>query len=154
MREALKQAKKAAKIGDTPIGCVIVYDGAIIARGYNRRNKDKNTLAHAEITAIRRATKVIGDWRLEGCTIYVTLEPCSMCAGAMVLARVSRLVIGTMDPKAGACGSVRNIAADDRLNHRIEITVGVLEEVCSSQLRDFFREKRRQKRVERPDENQ
>ena len=93
---ALKQAKKAAKIGDTPIGCVIVYDGAIIARGYNRRNKDKNTLAHAEITAIRRATKVIGDWRLEGCTIYVTLEPCPMCAGAIVQARIPECVIGIL----------------------------------------------------------
>lgn len=109
MREAVKQAKKAYALGEVPIGCVIVYEGKIIGRGYNRRNTDKNTLAHAEITAIRKASKVIGDWRLEGCTMYVTLEPCQMCAGAIVQARISKVVMACMNPKAGCAGSVLNI---------------------------------------------
>lgn len=146
MREALKQAKKAAKIGDTPIGCVIVYDGAIIARGYNRRNKDKNTLAHAEITAIRRATKVIGDWRLEGCTIYVTLEPCPMCAGAIVQARIPECVIGAMNPKAGCAGSVVNLLEMPMFNHQVTVRRGVLEEECSGILKEFFRELRKKQK--------
>ena len=154
MLEALREAEIAVLEGEVPVGAVVVRDGEIIARAHNRVETDRNSSAHAEMLALGNAERYLGAKWLTGCTVYVTLEPCSMCAGAMVLARVSRLVIGTMDPKAGACGSVRNIAADDRLNHRIEITVGVLEEVCSSQLRDFFREKRRQKRVERPDENQ
>ena len=106
MKEAIKQAKKAYKIDEVPIGCVIVYEGKIIARGYNRRNTDKTTLAHAEISAIKKAARVLGDWRLEGCTIYVTLEPCQMCAGAIVQARADRVVIGCMNPKAGCAGSV------------------------------------------------
>ncbi|MGN0254595.1 MAG: tRNA adenosine(34) deaminase TadA [Chordicoccus sp.] len=146
MREALKQARKAAKIGDTPIGCVIVYNGTIIARGYNRRNKDKNTLAHAEITAIRRATKVIGDWRLEGCTIYVTLEPCPMCAGAIVQARIPECVIGAMNPKAGCAGSVVNLLEMPRFNHQVTVRRGVLEEECSGILKEFFRELRKKQK--------
>lgn len=146
MREALKQAKKAVKIGDTPIGCVIVRDGAVIARGYNRRNKDKNTLAHAEITAIRRATKVIGDWRLEGCTIYVTLEPCPMCAGAIVQARIPECVIGAMNPKAGCAGSIVNLLEMPKFNHQVTVRRGVLAEACSGILKEFFRELRKKQK--------
>lgn len=109
MKEALKQAKKAYALGEVPIGCVIVHEGKIIGRGYNRRNTDKNTLAHAEITAINKASKVIGDWRLEECTLYVTLEPCQMCAGAIVQARIPEVVMGCMNPKAGCAGSILNI---------------------------------------------
>ena len=109
MYEAIKLARRAARIDEVPIGCVIVYDGKIIAKGYNRRNTDKSTLAHAEIMAIRKASKIIGDWRLEDCTLYVTLEPCQMCAGAIVQARVSRVVIGSMNPKAGCAGSILNL---------------------------------------------
>ena len=138
MREALKQARKAYRQGDTPIGCVIVYKGEIIARGYNRRNKDKTALAHAEILAIKKATKVIGDWRLEGCTMYVTLEPCQMCAGAIVQARVPRVVIGCMNKKAGSCGSVINLLDMKEFNHRASITKGVLESQCSKLMSDFF----------------
>ncbi|MBP5223506.1 MAG: nucleoside deaminase, partial [Lachnospiraceae bacterium] len=109
MKEALKQAKKAAALGEVPIGCVIVYQGKIIGRGYNRRNTDKNTLCHAEITAIRRASKVMKDWRLEGCTLYVTLEPCQICAGAIIQARIPEVVMGCMNPKAGCGGSILNL---------------------------------------------
>lgn len=109
MKEAIRQAKKAKALDEVPIGCVIVYEDKIIARGYNRRNTDKNTLSHAELNAIRKASKKLGDWRLEGCTMYITLEPCQMCAGAIVQARVSRVVIGSMNPKAGCAGSVLNI---------------------------------------------
>ena len=126
MREAIKQARKAAKIDEVPIGCVIVYDDKIIARGYNRRNTDKSTLAHAEIIAIRKAAKVIGDWRLEDCTMYITLEPCPMCAGAIVQARISRVVVGAMNPKAGCAGSVINLLQMDGFNHKAELTSGVL----------------------------
>ena len=130
-----------------PIGCVIVHDNKIIARGYNRRNTDKTTLGHAEITAIRRASKVLGDWRLEECTMYVTLEPCQMCAGAIVQARVSRVVIGSMNPKAGCAGSVLNILQMDRFNHQVELTKGVLQEECSTMLSEFFKELREKKKV-------
>ena len=147
MRQALTQAKKAAAIDEVPIGCVIVCDGKVIARGYNRRNTDKSTLAHAEIAAIRKAGKVIGDWRLEGCTMYVTLEPCQMCAGAIVQARVSRVVIGSMNPKAGCAGSVLNILQMDRFNHQVELTKGVLQEECSTMLSEFFKELREKKKV-------
>ena len=109
MRQAITQAKKAEKLMEVPIGCVIVYEGKVIARGYNRRNTDKNTLSHAELNAIRKASKKLGDWRLEGCTLYVTLEPCQMCAGAIVQARVSEVVIGSMNPKAGCAGSILNM---------------------------------------------
>ena len=149
MREALRQARKAYRLGEVPIGCVIVCDGKIIARGYNRRNTDKNTLNHAEITAIRRASKTVGDWRLEGCTMYVTLEPCQMCSGAMVQSRMDRCVIGCMNPKAGCAGSVLNILQMPEFNHQVEITTGVLEEACSEILTRFFKELRVRNRAER-----
>lgn len=142
MREALKQAKKAYVLGEVPIGCVIVYEGKIIGRGYNRRNTDKNTLCHAEITAIRKASKVIGDWRLEGCTLYVTLEPCQMCAGAVVQARIPEVVIGCMNPKAGCAGSVLNILEMPEFNHQAKVTRGILEQECSELLKNFFIELR------------
>ena len=142
MRQALKEARKAYDLEESPIGCVIVYEDSIIARGYNRRNTDKSTLAHAEITAIRKAAKKLGDWRLEGCTLYVTLEPCPMCAGAIVQARITRCVIGAMNPKAGCAGSVLNILQQDGFNHRVEVEKGVLQEECSSLMSSFFRELR------------
>ena len=139
MREALRQARKAASIQETPIGCVIVRDGEIIARGYNRRNTEGNTLAHAEITAIRRACKKMGDWRLEGCTLYVTLEPCPMCAGALVQSRIDRVVFGARNPKAGCAGSVLDILRDPRFNHQVDVTEGILKEDCAGLMRSFFR---------------
>ena len=148
MRQAIKLAKKAAANGDVPIGCVIVYEGKIIARGYNRRNVDKTTLAHAEIIAIKKASKVIGDWRLEDCTIYITLEPCQMCAGAIVQARIPRCVIGCMNPKAGCAGSVLNILDIKDFNHQVEIKKGVLEEECSAMMKDFFARLRADKKKE------
>lgn len=142
MRAAIAQAKKAYTIGEVPIGCVIVHEGKIIARGYNRRTIDKNTLAHAEITAIKKACKKIGDWRLEGCTIYVTLEPCPMCAGALMQSRIDECVIGCMNPKAGCAGSVTNILEMNGFNHKVKVTRGVLEEECSSMMKNFFKELR------------
>ena len=142
MKAAIAQARKAYKLGGVPIGCVIVYEDKIIGRGYNRRNTDKNTLCHAEITAIRKASKVMGDWRLEGCTMYVTLEPCQMCAGAIVQSRMDHVVIGCMNPKAGCAGSILNILQMDAFNHQVEITRGVLEEKCSIMLKEFFAELR------------
>lgn len=149
MKEALKQARKAYLLGEVPIGCVIVYEGKIISRGYNRRNTDKNTLNHAEITAIRRASKKLGDWRLEGCTMYVTLEPCQMCSGAMVQSRMDRCVIGCMNPKAGCAGSILNMLQMPEFNHQVEITKGVLEEECSEILKLFFKELRIRNRKEK-----
>ena len=146
MKEALKQAKKAYALEETPIGCVIVHEGKIISRGYNRRNTDKNPLAHAEITAIRKASKKLGDWRLEGCTLYVTLEPCQMCAGAIIQSRMARVVIGCMNPKAGCAGSVLNLLQVDRFNHQADVTRGVLEEKCSELMKSFFRELREKKK--------
>ena len=143
MRQAIKLAKKAADMGEVPIGCVIVYEGKVIGRGYNRRTTDHNALAHAEITAIRKACKKMGDWRLEDCDMYVTLEPCQMCAGAIVQARMKRVVIGCMNPKAGCAGSVLNILQVDAFNHQVEFQKGVLEEECSAMLSDFFRELRK-----------
>lgn len=142
MKEALRQAKKAYALGEAPIGCVIVYEDQIIARGYNRRNTDKNTLSHAELIAIRKAAKKMGDWRLEGCTMYVTLEPCQMCAGAMVQARLTRAVIGSMNAKAGCAGSVLNILEMPEFNHQVQVTRGVRQEECSAILSSFFRELR------------
>ena len=142
MKEALKQAKKAYALGEVPIGCVIVYQDKIIARGYNRRNTDKNTLAHAEITAINRASKKIGDWRLEDCTLYVTLEPCQMCAGAIIQSRIPKVVMGCMNPKAGCGGSILNILEMQEFNHQAEVVRGVLEEECSRILQDFFKQLR------------
>ena len=146
MKEALRQAKKAYALEEVPIGCVIVYDGKIIARGYNRRNTDKNTLAHAELLAIRRAAKKLGDWRLEGCTMYITLEPCQMCAGAIVQARVSRVVVGSMNPKAGCAGSILNLLQMPQFNHQVELTTDVLGEECAKMMSDFFRELRENKK--------
>ena len=146
MKEAIRQAKKARALEEVPIGCVIVSDGKIIARGYNRRNTDKNTLSHAELNAIRKASKKLGDWRLEGCTMYVTLEPCQMCAGALVQSRIDEVVIGSMNPKAGCAGSVLNLLQVDNFNHQVKITRGVLEEECSMMLSDFFRELREKKK--------
>ena len=139
MKAALMQARKAEKLDEVPIGCVIVRDGMIIARGYNRRNTDRNTISHAEINAIRKASRKLGDWRLEGCTIYVTLEPCQMCSGAIVQSRIDRCVIGAMNPKAGCAGSVLNLLQVAQFNHQVEITRGVLEEECGSILSEFFR---------------
>ena len=145
MKEAIRQARKAEALMEVPIGCVIVKDGRIIARGYNRRNTDKNTLSHAELNAIRKASRVTGDWRLEGCTMYVTLEPCQMCAGALVQSRIDGVVIGCMNPKAGCAGSVINLLDMDGFNHRVKITRGILEEECSSMLSGFFKKLRMQK---------
>lgn len=142
MREALRQAKKAYALGEVPIGCVIVHEGKIIGRGYNRRNTDKSTLAHAEITAIKRASKVIGDWRLEDCTLYVTLEPCQMCAGAIVQARIPQVVMGCPNPKAGCAGSILNILDMPQFNHQVQISGGILEQECSDLLKKFFTELR------------
>ena len=142
MREAIRQARKAGELMEVPIGCVIVYEGKIIARGYNRRNTDKNTISHAELNAIRKASKKLGDWRLEGCTMYITLEPCQMCAGAIVQARVSRVVIGSMNPKAGCAGSILNLLEMEQFNHQVEVTRGVLQEECSQMLSGFFKELR------------
>ena len=147
MKEAIRQARKAGALDEVPIGCVIVYDNRIIARGYNRRTIDKNVLAHAEITAIRKACKKIGDWRLEDCTMYVTLEPCPMCAGAIIQARIPQVVIGCMNPKAGCAGSVLDLLHEDGFNHRAETRIGVLEEQCSQMLSSFFKQLRK-KRLE------
>ena len=146
MRAAIAQARRAEKLEEVPIGCVIVYEGKIIARGYNRRNTDLNTISHAEMNAIRKASKKLGDWRLEGCTIYITLEPCQMCSGAIVQSRIDRCVIGAMNPKAGCAGSVMNLMQVAQFNHQVEITRGVLEEECSSMLSSFFRRLRDSKR--------
>ena len=153
MKAALREAKKAYRLDEVPIGCVIVQHDKIIARGYNRRNTDKNTLAHAELTAIRKAGKKTGDWRLEDCSIYITLEPCQMCAGAIVQARIREVVIGAMNPKAGCAGSVLNLLQEPRFNHQTEIIKGVLEEECSGMLKQFFaelREKRKGNREKQP----
>ena len=155
MKAALREARKAYRIGETPIGCVIVrtrlYDGTalskpeIIARGHNRRNTDKCTLSHAEVLAIRRASRKLGDWRLEGCTLYVTLEPCQMCAGALVQSRIDRVVIGAMNPKAGSAGSIVNLLEEPRFNHQCEVTRGVLREECEALMKGFFKEIRARK---------
>ena len=149
MKEAIRQARKAYALGEVPIGCVIVYEGKIIGRGYNRRNTDKNTLAHAEITAINKASKKMGDWRLEGCTLYVTLEPCQMCSGAIVQARIDEVVMGSMNPKAGCGGYILNILEMPEFNHQVKVTRGVLEKECSRMLTDFFKELRVSNKLEK-----
>ena len=149
MKEAIRQAKKAEKLNEVPIGCVIVWQDKIIARGYNKRNLKKTTLAHAEIIAIAKASKVIGDWRLEDCTMYVTLEPCQMCAGAIVQARMKRVVIGSRNAKAGCAGSVLNLLQEERFNHQVELTEGVLREECSAMLTAFFKGLRSTKALEK-----
>lgn len=142
MKEAIRQAKKAAKLGEVPIGCVIVKDDKVIARGYNRRNTDHSTLSHAEITAIKKASNKLKDWRLSDCTLYVTLEPCQMCAGAIVQARLPRVVMGCMNPKAGCGGSILNILEMKEFNHQAEVVRGVEREECARLLKDFFKELR------------
>ena len=149
MKAALKQAEKAYALGEVPIGCVIVHEGHIIGRGYNRRNTDKNTLAHAEITAINKASKKIGDWRLEDCTLYVTLEPCQMCAGAIVQARIPEVIMGCMNPKAGCAGSILNILEMPEFNHQVNVIRGILEEECSQMLKVFFTELRERNKLEK-----
>ena len=149
MKEAMKQAKKAYALGEVPIGCVIVHQERIIGRGYNRRNTDKNTLSHAEITAINKASRKLGDWRLEDCVLYVTLEPCQMCAGAIVQARIPEVVIGCMNPKAGCAGSILNLLEMPEFNHQVQVERGVLGEECGRMLTEFFKELRRQKAVDK-----
>ncbi len=146
MKAAIREAKKAYALEEVPIGCVIVQNDKIIARGYNRRNTDKNTLAHAEMSAIKKASKKTGDWRLEDCTMYVTLEPCQMCAGAIVQSRLGKVVIGSMNPKAGCAGSVINLLQMKQFNHQVEMVTGVLEEECSTMLSSFFQELREKKK--------
>ncbi len=145
MKDAIRQARKAALAGDVPIGCVIVHEDTIIARAYNKRNAKKTTLAHAEILAIEKASKKLGDWRLENCTMYITLEPCQMCAGAIVQARIPKVVVGAMNKKAGCAGSVLNLFQIPAFNHQVEFVNGVLQEECSSMLSDFFRDLRKKK---------
>ena len=142
MKDAIRQAKKAYDLEETPIGCVLVHEGKVIARGYNKRNKKKNTLAHAEMIVIDKASRVLGDWRLEECTMYVTLEPCPMCAGAILQARIPKVVIGSTNPKAGCAGSVINLLDMVGFNHQVEVVQGVLEVECSQLMRDFFKELR------------
>ena len=154
MKEAIRQAKKACALEEVPIGCVIVHEGKIIARGYNRRNTDKNTLSHAELNAIRKASKKLGDWRLEECTMYVTLEPCPMCAGANVQARIPEVVIGAMNPKAGCAGSIINLLQMDRLNHRVRMETGIMEEDCQKLLKHFFKDLRQKKKAEKKSSNE
>lgn len=148
MKEAVRQAKKAYAIGEVPIGCVIVYEDKIIGRGYNRRTIDKNPLAHAEMIAIKKASKKMGDWRLEDCTMYVTLEPCQMCSGAVVQSRMKKVVVGCMNPKAGCAGSILNMLQVPEFNHQVELETGVLEEECSEMMKSFFRELREKKKKE------
>lgn len=148
MKEALIEAKKALSIDEIPIGAVIVKDGEIVGRGHNCAETALDPTCHAEILAIKDACKNLGVWRLSGCSMYVTTEPCSMCAGAIVLARIDKLFIGTEDPKAGACGSLFNIPNDPRLNHRVEIERGILKEECSILLKDFFKELRKKHKSE------
>lgn len=146
MYMAIMEAKKAREIGEVPIGAVIVFENEIIATGYNVRETTQSTLAHAELAAIKEANKKIGSWRLEDCTLYVTLEPCPMCAGAIIQSRIKRVVYGAKDPKAGCAGTLMNLLDENRFNHQAELTTGVLEEECSSLLTSFFRELRKQKK--------
>ena len=139
MKKALKQAERALTLGEVPIGCVIVYDKKIIGRGFNKRNTMKTALAHAEITAISKACKKLGDWRLEGCTMYITLEPCQMCSGAIVQSRVDRIVIGAMNPKAGCAGSILNLLDRPEFNHRVEITRDICGTESTELLQKFFK---------------
>lgn len=146
MKEALKEAKKAYSLGEVPVGAIIVFQGKIIARGHNLTEIKKDPTMHAEMIAIRKAAKVLEGWRLTGCDMYVTCEPCSMCAGALVWSRIDKLYIGTMDPKAGACGSIFNIVNTSKLNHSIEVVTGIMEEECSQLMKNFFAELRKKNR--------
>ena len=154
MREALAEARKAYDIGEVPVGAVVVQDGVIVGRGHNTTETAKDPSCHAEMNAIRDAARTLGGWRLPRCTMYVTVEPCSMCSGAIVLARIEKLYIGTPDPKAGACVSLYSIVNDQRLNHRVETHVGLLQEECSSIMKDFFRARRGKNKPEKPEEKQ
>ncbi len=147
MKEAIRQAKKAYALDEVPIGCVIVYENKIVGRGYNRRNTDKNTLSHAELNAIKKASRKLGDWRLDDCEMYVTLEPCQMCSGAIVQSRIKTCYIGAMNPKAGCAGSIMNMLDVKEFNHQVEINTGVLEEECSNLLKTFFGELREKKKI-------
>lgn len=149
MQEALKEAKKALDKGEVPVGAVIERNGQIIGKGHNYTESGKDATNHAEIIAIREASKALGGWRLLDCNMYVTTEPCSMCAGAIVLSRIQKLYIGTMDPKAGACGSLMNIPQDQRLNHYVEIYSGILVDQCQKIMKDFFRMLREQKKQDK-----
>ncbi len=148
MARAIDQAYIAEENGDVPIGCVIVHEGQVIAKAYNQREQLTDPTAHAEIIALTQASEYLGSWRLHGCTIYVTLEPCPMCAGALVLARIDRLVYGCDDPKTGSCGSIYNIVEDERLNHMVSVTSGVMGEKCSEQLTGFFKRRRTEKAID------
>jgi tRNA(adenine34) deaminase len=147
MEQAIIQAKKAGAKEEVPIGAVIVFRDEVIATGYNEREASQTTLSHAELFAIEEANKKIGSWRLEDCTLYVTLEPCPMCAGAIVQSRIKRVVYGAPDPKAGCAGTLMNLLDEKRFNHQVEVAGGILEEECGSLLRDFFRDLRRQKKT-------
>lgn len=149
MKAAIAQAKKAYALGEVPIGCVIVYEDKIIGRGYNRRNTDKTPLAHAEITAIKKAGKYMKDWRLEGCKLYVTLEPCQMCSGAIVQARIPEVIMAAENPKAGCAGSVMDILNNPDFNHQVKVKKGVLQEECSALLKEFFVELRARNKAEK-----
>ncbi len=152
MRLALEEAKLAAGLGEVPVGAVIVKNGEVVGRGHNTTRIGKDPTAHAEMNAVRQAAKALGGWKLPGCDMYVTVEPCSMCAGAIVLARIDRLFIGTEDPKAGACVSLYSIVTDERLNHRVELHTGILKEECGAIMKDFFADLRAAK-LEPPEEN-
>lgn len=149
MTEALIEAKKAAALGEIPVGAIVEKGGVIIGRGHNRTESDKDPTCHAEMLALRQAAQALGGWRLSGCRLYVTAEPCPMCAGAIVLARIQTLFIGTMDPKTGACGSLYNIPQDSRLNHAVDIQTGILQEECAGILKEFFRHLRDQKKIQK-----
>lgn len=146
METALEIARLAPELGDVPVGAVVVHEGKIIASAHNRRELDQDPCAHAELLAMRLAAKAVGSWRLEGCTVYVTLEPCAMCAGAMVLARIERCVYGCTDPKGGFLGTLGDLSAHPALNHRFEVTPGVMAEECADELRSFFRQLRARKK--------
>ncbi|MFV0441677.1 MAG: tRNA adenosine(34) deaminase TadA [Lachnospirales bacterium] len=148
MNEAVKEAKKAFEDNEVPIGCIIVYKDEVIAKSFNKRNTKKNTLYHAEIIAIDEACKFLGDWRLEGCTMYVTVEPCPMCAGAVLQSRIDRLVFGTYNKKAGCCGSIYNLLDDDRFNHKVKVESGVMEDECTRLMKDFFKKTRDKNSIE------
>lgn len=143
MRAALREARASHAVDEVPVGCVIVHEGAVVGRGHNQVEALQDATAHAEILAIGAASNALGSWRLVDCTLYVTLEPCAMCSGAIVLARLARLVYGAADPKAGACGSVLDVIHEERLNHRVEVQSGVLADECSGMLKEFFAQKRR-----------
>lgn len=146
MRLAITEAKQALAYNEVPIGAIIVYNNEVIARGYNTRETSQTTLSHAELTAIAEANKSVGSWRLEECTLYVTLEPCPMCAGAIVQSRIKRVVYGARDPKAGCAGTLMNLLVDDRFNHQVDVTPGVLEQECGGLLKDFFTQLRLSKK--------